>query len=54
MTARRRIYATFTAYDGRVVMPELLETSDFLHFRLHYAEWAGRAEQGDGDLPAED
>ncbi len=29
-----RYYATFTAYDGSVVMPELLETSDFLHFRF--------------------
>lgn len=27
-------YATFTAYDGRVVMPELIETPDFLHFRF--------------------
>lgn len=27
-------YATFTAYDGRVVMPQLMETSDFLHFRI--------------------
>lgn len=27
-------YATFTAYDGRIVMPELVETSDFLHFRF--------------------
>lgn len=27
-------YATFTAYDGKVVMPELVETSDFLHFRF--------------------
>jgi predicted GH43/DUF377 family glycosyl hydrolase len=27
-------YATFTAYDGRVVMPELMETSDFLRFRF--------------------
>jgi predicted GH43/DUF377 family glycosyl hydrolase len=25
-------YATFTAYDGRVIMPELLETTDFLRF----------------------
>jgi predicted GH43/DUF377 family glycosyl hydrolase len=25
-------YATFTAYDGRVIMPELLETPDFLRF----------------------
>jgi predicted GH43/DUF377 family glycosyl hydrolase len=27
-------YATFTAYDGLVVMPELVETSDFLFFRF--------------------
>jgi predicted GH43/DUF377 family glycosyl hydrolase len=27
-------YATFTAFDGRVVMPELMETSDFLRFRF--------------------
>ena len=27
-------YATFTAYDGRVVVPELVETFDFLNFRF--------------------
>jgi predicted GH43/DUF377 family glycosyl hydrolase len=27
-------YATFTAFDGRVVVPELVETTDFLHFRF--------------------
>jgi predicted GH43/DUF377 family glycosyl hydrolase len=27
-------YATFTAFDGKVVMPQLVETSDFLHFRF--------------------
>ena len=27
-------YATFTAYDGRLVMPELVETSYFLRFRF--------------------
>ena len=30
----RLYYATFTAYDGRVVLPELVETSDFLRFRF--------------------
>ena len=29
-----RYYATFTAYDGTLVMPELLETNDFLRFRF--------------------
>lgn len=27
-------YATYTAYDGRIVAPQLLETRDFLHFRF--------------------
>jgi predicted GH43/DUF377 family glycosyl hydrolase len=27
-------YATFTAFDGTVVVPELVETRDFLHFRF--------------------
>lgn len=27
-------YATFTAYDGKVIMPELVETADFLRFRF--------------------
>jgi len=26
-------YATFTAYNGQLIVPELLETEDFLHFR---------------------
>ena len=30
-----RYYATYTAYDGKVVLPQLLETKDFLHFRLN-------------------
>jgi predicted GH43/DUF377 family glycosyl hydrolase len=29
-----RYFATFTAFDGRIVMPELVETSDFLLFRF--------------------
>jgi predicted GH43/DUF377 family glycosyl hydrolase len=29
-----RYYATFTAYDGRLVVPELIETSNFLLFRF--------------------
>jgi len=27
-------YATFTAFDGKIVVPELVETSDFLRFRF--------------------
>jgi predicted GH43/DUF377 family glycosyl hydrolase len=27
-------YATYTAYDGRMVLPQFLETSDFLRFRF--------------------
>jgi predicted GH43/DUF377 family glycosyl hydrolase len=27
-------YATYTAYDGKIILPQLLETSDFMHFRF--------------------
>jgi len=27
-------YATYTAFDGKIVLPQLLETSDFLHFKV--------------------
>jgi predicted GH43/DUF377 family glycosyl hydrolase len=27
-------YATYTAYDGKMILPQLLETQDFLHFKF--------------------
>ena len=30
----RTYYATYTAYDGRMILPQLLETPDFLHFKF--------------------
>ncbi len=27
-------YATYTAYDGKIILPQLLETSDFAHFKF--------------------
>jgi predicted GH43/DUF377 family glycosyl hydrolase len=29
-----RYYATYTAYDGKDIMPKLIETDDFLHFKM--------------------
>lgn len=29
-----RYYATFTAYDGKTIMPEMLETTDFKEFKI--------------------
>jgi predicted GH43/DUF377 family glycosyl hydrolase len=29
-----RYYATYTAFDGKVVLPQMLETDDFLRFRI--------------------
>lgn len=29
-----RYYATYTAYDGKVTLPQILETDDFLHFKV--------------------
>jgi predicted GH43/DUF377 family glycosyl hydrolase len=31
---RRTFYATYTAYDGRAIRSELIETTDFLSFRM--------------------
>ena len=31
---QRTYYATYTAYDGKVIFPQLLETKDFLHFKI--------------------
>jgi predicted GH43/DUF377 family glycosyl hydrolase len=28
-------YATYTAYDGKAILPQLLETPDFLHFKFN-------------------
>lgn len=30
-----RYYATYSAYDGKTVLPQLLETKDFLRFKMH-------------------
>ncbi|TWU31390.1 glycoside hydrolase family 130 protein [Novipirellula artificiosorum] len=30
-----RYYATYSAYDGKMVLPQLLETKDFLRFKMH-------------------
>jgi predicted GH43/DUF377 family glycosyl hydrolase len=27
-------YATYTAYDGKTILPQLIETTDFLHFKI--------------------
>jgi predicted GH43/DUF377 family glycosyl hydrolase len=29
-----RYYATYTAFDGKVILPQILETNDFLHFKV--------------------
>ncbi|HEY0255996.1 MAG TPA: glycoside hydrolase family 130 protein [Candidatus Methylacidiphilales bacterium] len=38
--------ATYTAYDGRVTIPQILETPDFLHFKISTLN--GRQVQGKG------
>ncbi len=43
---RRTYYATFTAYDGKDIQPQFLETSDFLHFK--FATLNGAAVQNKG------
>jgi len=31
---KRTYYATYTAYDGKIILPQLLETEDFVHFKF--------------------
>jgi len=30
----RTYYATYTAYDGKLILPQFIETPDFLHFKF--------------------
>ena len=39
-------YATYTAYDGFVILPQILETTDFLRFKMHTL--SGKAAQNKG------
>jgi predicted GH43/DUF377 family glycosyl hydrolase len=39
-------FATYTAYDGRIIQPQLIETSDFVRFRIRTL--AGQAIQNKG------
>ncbi len=39
-------YATYTAYNGRIILPQLIETTDFLDFRILTLN--GRAAQNKG------
>jgi predicted GH43/DUF377 family glycosyl hydrolase len=43
---RTMYIATYTAYDGRVTIPQILETPDFLHFKISTLN--GREIQGKG------
>jgi len=33
-TGESKYYATYTAYDGNTILPKMLETSDFYHFKV--------------------
>jgi predicted GH43/DUF377 family glycosyl hydrolase len=39
-------YATYTAYDGKLVIPQLLETTDFLSFKMSTLNGPGIANKG--------
>lgn len=42
----RRYYATYSAYDGQMVLPQLLETQDFLQFKMHTLNGPAIANKG--------
>ncbi|QDU98941.1 glycoside hydrolase family 130 protein [Lignipirellula cremea] len=39
-------YATYSAYDGKMVLPQLLQTKDFLHFKMHTLNGPAIADKG--------
>ena len=39
-------YATYTAYDGKITLPQLLETADFLHFKFSTLNGPGMQNKG--------
>ena len=39
-------YATYAAYDGKLVLPQLLETDDFLNFKMHTLNGPAIADKG--------
>jgi predicted GH43/DUF377 family glycosyl hydrolase len=41
-----RYYATYSAYDGTLVLPQLLETKDFLRFKMHTLNGPAVANKG--------
>lgn len=41
-----RYYATYSAYDGKMVLPQLLETENFLHFKMHTLNGPAIANKG--------
>jgi predicted GH43/DUF377 family glycosyl hydrolase len=43
---RNTFYATYSAYDGRMVLPQLLETPDFLQFKMHTLNGPAVANKG--------
>ena len=39
-------YATYTAYNGRMILPQFIETRDFLHFRISTLNGSGVVNKG--------
>ncbi len=45
-------YATYTAYDGTTILPKMLDTTDFYHFRILPLAWRNCPKQRNGAFPA--
>jgi predicted GH43/DUF377 family glycosyl hydrolase len=41
-----RYFATYTAYDGHDILPQLIQTSDFLHFKVRTLNGTGAQNKG--------
>ena len=47
-----RYYATYTAFDGTRILPQLIETEDFLSFRLRPLHGAAARNKGMALFPS--
>jgi predicted GH43/DUF377 family glycosyl hydrolase len=48
---KRRYLATYTAYNGRAIFPQLIETEDFKHFEIRPLQGAAASDKGMAIFP---
>ena len=47
----RKYYATYTAYDGKLILPQMMETENFIHFKMITLNGRAAVNKGMGLFP---